>query len=49
VDVEPGVREVEQGRCVDHVASHGLTIAKPDPAGPPASHWAGGKIEPWSR
>jgi len=26
LDVQPGIYEVDQGRCVDHVASHGLSL-----------------------
>ena len=27
--MKPGVHEVEQGRCVDHIASHGRSLAGP--------------------
>jgi hypothetical protein len=29
IDAKPGVHDVEQGWCVDHVASHGLSLARP--------------------
>jgi hypothetical protein len=28
--VKSGVHEVEQGPCIDHIASHGLSLAGPD-------------------
>jgi hypothetical protein len=29
MDLKPGVHEVEQSRCVDHVSSHGLSLTGP--------------------